>query len=669
MLGKLSIDGVQVLTVDRFQGSENKVIILSLVRSNEEGSVGHVGKRNRLCVAVSRARGGMYFCGNDVALAKKSVHWRTLLDYLSEKKCVGNTIYLRCPRHPASPPFAISSKEAHSFNPDLCKKPCNNRLKCRHYCQKTCHFGDHPKCKEPVQFVFSSCGHEANIMCSEDKEKQLCQLDVFHIFDHCRHVNEIKCWKKTSKELKCSEPCRNVLDCGHPCRLKCYENCKANPCSACVQIQKAKAEKERLMAAKQLQLKLKEVEAEIDKLKARSDQDLMITDLSPTGETAAEYFQVKDRTEKFIQEGHEEDLFVTKIEKVLNPKLQIKFLEAQRDLFSPEKPTQQLFHGTDDGGVGGITKDGFRLPAINKNNMFGQGCYFATDSSKGAQKIYTKGSNKLLLCDVLLGRTWTVQKDYPDMDLEKIKKKGYDSLFSKRGGRGTGGTLYDEYVVYNPYQAIPRYIVHYKNQHRDLRALNPHHFPHNLTRIPYLPSSTFNGDDAAEYRFRQAESQFYRMSSGGNHKVVKVEYILNKLLQSRYDRAKQEFEAKNKKMQQMLVFHGTDQNAIEKIVQEGFKIGGQGVSVRNGSAFGAGVYTALDPDTSVDYSRGSGMMLLSFALVGQEGIDFNKGRTPDVIVLPRADILLPSYSSTFSIVKLAFLSSNLFLPRIIPKFV
>eukprot|EP01018_Ginkgo_biloba_P039082 Gb_32246 [translate_table: standard] len=294
-------------------------------------------------------------------------------------------------------------------------------------------------------------------------------------------------------------------------------------------------------------------------------------------------------------------------------------------------------------GVCGITKDGFRLPAINKNNMFGRGCYFATDSSKSAQKIYTKGSNKLLLCDVLLGRTWTVQKDYPDMDLEKIKKKGYDSLFSKRGGRGTGGTFYDEYVVYNPYQAIPRYIVHYKNQHIDPQALNAHHFPHNLTRIPYLPSSTFNVDDAAEYHFRQAESQFYRMSSGGNHKVVKVELILNKLLQSRYDRAKQEFEAKNKKMQQKLVFHGTDQNAIENIIQEGFKIGGQGVSVRNGSAYGAGVYTELDPDTSVGYSMGLGMMLLSLALVGQEGIDYNKGGSADVIVLPRADILLPRY--------------------------
>lgn len=35
---------------------ENDIIILSLVRSNEDGNIGFLKTDNRICVAVSRAR-------------------------------------------------------------------------------------------------------------------------------------------------------------------------------------------------------------------------------------------------------------------------------------------------------------------------------------------------------------------------------------------------------------------------------------------------------------------------------------------------------------------------------------------------------------------------------------------------------------------------------------
>lgn len=35
---------------------ENDIIILSLVRSNEEGNIGFLKTDNRICVAVSRAK-------------------------------------------------------------------------------------------------------------------------------------------------------------------------------------------------------------------------------------------------------------------------------------------------------------------------------------------------------------------------------------------------------------------------------------------------------------------------------------------------------------------------------------------------------------------------------------------------------------------------------------
>lgn len=48
--------GIRVTCVDNFQGEENDIILLSLVRSNVESKIGFLNIENRVCVAVSRAR-------------------------------------------------------------------------------------------------------------------------------------------------------------------------------------------------------------------------------------------------------------------------------------------------------------------------------------------------------------------------------------------------------------------------------------------------------------------------------------------------------------------------------------------------------------------------------------------------------------------------------------
>ena len=125
------------------QGSENKTVVVSLVRSNEDGYIGFLAKRNRLCVSVSRARGALYFCGSCTTFSKKSPHWKTLIHYFQDRKCLGEQIYMRCPRHPSDPPFTICSSEVNSFHPLLCERPCKTILNCNHHCQSTCHHGDH----------------------------------------------------------------------------------------------------------------------------------------------------------------------------------------------------------------------------------------------------------------------------------------------------------------------------------------------------------------------------------------------------------------------------------------------------------------------------------------------------------------------------------------------
>ncbi|GLJ17149.1 hypothetical protein SUGI_0296770 [Cryptomeria japonica] len=646
--GKTGAKDVQVLSIDRFQGSENNIVIVSLVRSNDDRNIGYLARRNRLCIAVSRARGGLYFCGDHNLFLEKSPHWRTLIEYFKERECVSEQMYLRCPRHSCDPPFLLCNKDASSFNPLFCTRPCRAVLECSHLCSSTCHHGEHPPCGEQVLFQFRSCGHEATKRCSQDEETILCSEEISYKFKKCGHTEVFKCWRVMKKQgLLCMHSCPRELECGHPCSLKCYKDCKANPCGICIEIEKEKAAKEKEREVKELSLKKEELKKEISKLKTQNvTEESSISEIDSESETAAEYLLVRDRTEKFIQPKHGILPIVTKIEKVSSVHLKIKFLETQKDLISPTSPTQLLFHGTSDQGIQGIIKKGFELPPPDKQNMFGRGIYFATDSSKSAQQIYTKGSNKLLLCEVLLGRTWTVQQVNPymaKMDKQQINKKGYDSLFSKRDGKGKGGTLYDEFVVYDPYQAIPRYIVHYKNLAFDPAAISwPISVDRNLTRVQYEMSQNFTGDTPAEYHFRLAESQFFRMSSRNDYKVIKVEHILNKKLQMVYEKAKEELEKQRKSVEEMLVFHGTDKDAIEKIIEEGFKIGGQGVEVRHGTVYGSGVYTALDPHTSINYSRG-GMILLSSALIGEKGNDFNEGASSDVLVLHKTEYLLPKY--------------------------
>src|SRR5690606_21204014 len=44
---------IRVATVDAYQGEQNDIVILSLVRSNTEGKIGFLSVANRVCVALS----------------------------------------------------------------------------------------------------------------------------------------------------------------------------------------------------------------------------------------------------------------------------------------------------------------------------------------------------------------------------------------------------------------------------------------------------------------------------------------------------------------------------------------------------------------------------------------------------------------------------------------
>ncbi|EJK68624.1 hypothetical protein THAOC_10178, partial [Thalassiosira oceanica] len=81
--------GLEICTIDRFQGRDKSVIVISLVRSNAEGKTGRLLQDfRRLNVAFSRAREKIIVVGSLMTLQKGSDVLRPLLHSLQQRGCV-----------------------------------------------------------------------------------------------------------------------------------------------------------------------------------------------------------------------------------------------------------------------------------------------------------------------------------------------------------------------------------------------------------------------------------------------------------------------------------------------------------------------------------------------------------------------------------------------------
>jgi superfamily I DNA and/or RNA helicase len=59
---------VRISTIDSFQGQEKENIILSLVRSNEQGEIGFLKDYRRMNVAITRAKERLYVIGDSATI-------------------------------------------------------------------------------------------------------------------------------------------------------------------------------------------------------------------------------------------------------------------------------------------------------------------------------------------------------------------------------------------------------------------------------------------------------------------------------------------------------------------------------------------------------------------------------------------------------------------------
>jgi poly [ADP-ribose] polymerase len=149
-------------------------------------------------------------------------------------------------------------------------------------------------------------------------------------------------------------------------------------------------------------------------------------------------------------------------------------VKGQKDKHTPAMKEvgniKPLFHGSGPQNILGICKHGLlmRPPGVYiTGSMFGNGLYFANQSSKSEQYAFGRyggGSGQgstyfMFVADVALGKI----KEYEDAQSHLHKPpSGFDSVQGKKGRY----LVHDEFIVYDIKQHILQYLIEFKTNNR-----------------------------------------------------------------------------------------------------------------------------------------------------------------------------------------------------------
>jgi hypothetical protein len=236
---------IRVATVDNYQGEEANLVLVSLVRSNDEGSIGFCKEPERVNVMLSRARIGMVLFGNlncflTCKAPKGRALWTKLHALLNNYGRVYDGVVTRCETHKTKALCSTPERFKEACPAGGCTVECSGVLPCSHTCPLRCHPG---------------LSHE----------QMVCKLQQIVLCDQRMHWLKYPCGESAPEECVLCTKLRRAKE---AVQQKEQE----------LLMQKAKAKAE--LDAKKLELEKKRVEREAALLKAKSTDHLEVSCLA-----------------------------------------------------------------------------------------------------------------------------------------------------------------------------------------------------------------------------------------------------------------------------------------------------------------------------------------------------------------------------------------------------
>ncbi|XP_021346781.1 NFX1-type zinc finger-containing protein 1-like, partial [Mizuhopecten yessoensis] len=204
-------------SIDNFQGEENDIILLSLVRSNKDGKIGFLSRENRICVALSRAKKGLYVIGNFDMFESRNSRWADVVQKVKTAGQFGKALSLYCQNHLQAE--GIQAEDASDFTKSPeggCELKCDFRLCCGHACRLYCH----PIDRMHTKYV---CKQLCDKICQNE---HICKRKC-HFGENCECPITM-CSRLCHEECDrppCDQPCPQLLKCKHPCMGYCGDPC------------------------------------------------------------------------------------------------------------------------------------------------------------------------------------------------------------------------------------------------------------------------------------------------------------------------------------------------------------------------------------------------------------------------------------------------------------
>ncbi|KAK3878843.1 hypothetical protein Pcinc_016532 [Petrolisthes cinctipes] len=219
---QIACTGVRICVVDNFQGEENDIILLSLVRSNVEGKI--------LCGLNHQCPKKCYQeCGPCMVVVKKKLpcaHIHNIECHIDPKRHPCPTVVEKEIPHCQHKVNMPCHKDPKTFP---CPEKCDTRVDCGHMCRQKCHATQDPdhltyNCYEKCTRINTGCTqqHPCLKKCYEDCGA--CTVKIRKVLP-CQHpLDNVEC-SMPVENIECKKNCKRNLPCGHHCKKLCYEKC------------------------------------------------------------------------------------------------------------------------------------------------------------------------------------------------------------------------------------------------------------------------------------------------------------------------------------------------------------------------------------------------------------------------------------------------------------